>query len=49
MVVFDQMKPSSEKPMILGTGVKLITGLDVEYEDYVVKTRTGDIWIPYIL
>lgn len=48
MVVFDDMKPSTEKLTIYDKGVDVIAGNDVEYEDYAVKMRVGDIWIPYI-
>lgn len=48
MVVFDDMKPSTEKLTIYDKGVEVIAGSDVEYEDYAVKMRVGDIWIPYI-
>ncbi len=48
MVVFDDIKPSTEKLTIYDKGVDVIAGSDVEYEDYAVKTRVGDIWIPYI-
>lgn len=48
MVVFDDMKPSTEKLTIYDKGVDVIAGSDIEYEDYAVKTRVGDIWIPYI-
>jgi predicted dehydrogenase len=47
MVVFDDMK-ASEKLMIYDKGVNVISGENVEYDDYVVKTREGDVWIPYI-
>lgn len=47
MVVFDDMK-TAEKLMIYDKGVSVISGEDVEYDDYVVKTRDGDVWIPYI-
>jgi len=47
MAVFDDMK-TSEKLMIYDKGVNVISGEDIEYEDYVVKTRDGDVWIPYI-
>lgn len=47
MVVFDDMK-TSEKLMIYDKGVNVISGDCVEYDDYVVKTREGDVWIPYI-
>lgn len=48
MVVFDDMKPSTEKLTIYDKGVDVVAGSDVEYEDYAVKTRVGDILIPYI-
>jgi predicted dehydrogenase len=47
MVVFDDMK-ISEKLMIYDKGVNIISGENIEYEDYVVNTRDGDVWIPYI-
>lgn len=48
MVVFDDMRPSTEKLTIYDKGVDVLAGSDIEYEDYAVKTRVGDIWIPYI-
>ena len=48
MVVFDDMKPPTEKLTIYDKGVDVVAGEDVEYQDYAVKTRMGDIWIPYI-
>ncbi len=48
MVVFDDMKPSTEKLTIYDKGVDVLSGSDIEYADYAVKTRVGDIWIPYI-
>ena len=48
MVVFDDMRPSTEKLTIYDKGVDVLAGSDVEYADYAVKTRVGDIWIPYI-
>ncbi len=47
MIVFDDMK-TSEKLMVYDKGVNVISGSDIEYDDYVVKTREGDIWIPFI-
>lgn len=47
MVVFDDMK-ISEKLMVYDKGVNVISGDNIEYEDYVVKTRDGDVWMPYI-
>jgi predicted dehydrogenase len=47
MVVFDDMK-TAEKLMVYDKGVNVISGEDIEYDDYVVKTREGDVWIPYI-
>jgi predicted dehydrogenase len=48
MVVFDDMKPSTEKLTIYDKGIDVIAGEDVEYEDYAVRARVGDILIPYI-
>ena len=48
MVVFDDMRPSTEKLTIYDKGVDVVAGKDVEYADYAVKTRVGDILIPYI-
>jgi predicted dehydrogenase len=48
MVVFDDIKLTTEKLMIYDKGVDVMSGDDVEYEDYAVKIRVGDIWIPYI-
>lgn len=48
MVVFDDLKPVTEKLTIYDKGVDVLSGDDVEYEDYAVKMRVGDIWIPYI-
>ena len=47
MVVFDDMK-ASEKLMIYDKGVNVISGDNVEYDDYAIKIREGDILIPYI-
>lgn len=47
MIVYDDMKVS-EKVMVYDKGVNIISGTDVEYQDYVVKTREGDVWIPFI-
>lgn len=48
MVVFDDMRPSTEKLTIYDKGVDVVAGNDIEYADYAVKTRVGDILIPYI-
>ena len=48
MVVFDDVKPTTEKLTIYDKGVDVVAGSDVEWHDYAVKTRVGDIWIPYI-
>jgi predicted dehydrogenase len=48
MVVFDDVKSSTEKLTIYDKGVDVIAGSDIEYADYAVKMRVGDIWIPYI-
>lgn len=47
MVVFDDMK-TSEKLMIYDKGVNVLSDKDVEYIDYAVKIREGDLLIPYI-
>lgn len=48
MVVFDDMRPSTEKLTVYDKGVDVVAGKDIEYADYSVKTRVGDILIPYI-
>jgi predicted dehydrogenase len=48
MVVFDDVRPSTEKLTVYDKGVDVVGGRDVEYADYAVKMRVGDIWIPYI-
>lgn len=48
MVVYDDMK-TAEKLMVYDKGVNVISGEDMEYDDYVVKTREGDVWMPYIV
>lgn len=48
MVVFDDIKPTTEKLTIYDKGVDVVAGSDVEWDDYAVKTRVGDILIPYI-
>lgn len=48
MVVFDDIKPSTEKLTIYDKGVDVVAGDDVEYQDYAVKLRDGDILLPYI-
>ncbi|MGI1999998.1 Gfo/Idh/MocA family protein [Shewanella frigidimarina] len=47
MIVFDDMSTFG-KLTIYDKGVSVISGADVEYEDYAVKTREGDVWMPYI-
>ena len=47
MVVFDDMK-ISEKLMVYDKGVNIISGENIEYSDYVVQTREGDVWMPYV-
>jgi len=47
MIVFDDMKVS-EKLMIYDKGVNVISGENIEYADYAVKIREGDLTIPYI-
>ena len=46
MVVFDDLK--SEKLSVYDKGVDVISGKNIEYKDYVVKTRDGDVWMPYV-
>lgn len=46
MVVFDDV--SAEKLKVYDKGVDVIFGDNIEYDDYVVKTRDGDVWIPYL-
>jgi len=48
MVVFDDMK-SAEKLIVYDKGVNVISGKNIEYEDYVIKTREGDVWMPYVI
>ena len=47
MVVFDDMKVS-EKLMVYDKGIDIVTDKTLEYMDYAVKMRTGDLWVPYI-
>lgn len=47
MVVFDDIK-SSEKLMVYDKGVDIVGSGGIEYSDYAVKTRSGDVWVPYI-
>jgi predicted dehydrogenase len=47
MAVYDDMK-STEKLMIYDKGVTVVSGENIEYADYVVKTREGDVWSPFI-
>ncbi len=47
MVVFDDMK-IGEKLMIYDKGVNVISGENIEYKDYAVKIREGDLFVPYI-
>lgn len=48
MIVYDDMK-TSEKIMIYDKGVHVVSGENIEYQDYVVKTREGDVWSPYVI
>jgi predicted dehydrogenase len=47
MVVFDDIK-SYEKLMVFDKGVDVVSGSNIEYLDYAVRTRTGDVWIPFV-
>lgn len=47
MIVFDDMK-SAEKLMVYDKGVHVISGDNIEYDDYVVRIREGDVLLPFI-
>jgi predicted dehydrogenase len=47
MIVFDDIKVS-EKLVVYDKGIDVVSGESIEYEDYAVKTRSGDVWIPFI-
>ncbi|MDK2070751.1 Gfo/Idh/MocA family oxidoreductase [Aliarcobacter butzleri] len=47
MVVFDDMNPLGQLT-IYDKGFDVISGENFEYDDYAVKSREGDIEIPYI-
>lgn len=47
MVVFDDMNPLGQLT-IYDKGFDVISGDNFEYDDYAVKSREGDIQIPYI-
>lgn len=47
MIVFDDIK-ASEKLTIYEKGVRVITGENMEYDDYAVKIVDGDVFMPYI-
>lgn len=47
MVVFDDIKPS-EKLTVYEKGVRVISGENIEYDDYAVKIVEGDVFMPYI-
>jgi len=47
MVVFDDMNPLGQLT-IYDKGFDIISGENFEYDDYAVKSREGDIQIPYI-
>ncbi len=47
MVVFDDMK-ISEKLMIYDKGVNVISKNSIEYDDYAIQIREGDLYIPFI-
>ncbi len=47
MVVYDDMK-SVQKLMIYDKGVDVISGDNIDYPEYAVKTREGDVHAPYI-
>ena len=47
MVVFDDMNPLGQLT-IYDKGFDIISGDNFEYDDYAIKSREGDIQIPYI-
>ena len=47
MIVYDDMK-SVQKLMIYDKGVDVISGDGIEYPEYAVKTREGEVHAPYI-
>ncbi len=47
MLVFDDMK-IAEKLMIYDKGVTVLHGDNIEYKEYAVKIRQGDLLVPYI-
>jgi len=47
MIVFDDMR-IAEKLMVYDKGVNVISGEDIEYVDYVVKIREGDVLLPFV-
>ncbi len=47
MIVYDDVKVN-EKLMIYDKGVDILPESNIEYSEYVVKTRTGDCLVPYI-
>jgi predicted dehydrogenase len=47
MIVFDDMKVD-EKLMIYDKGVNIISGENIEYSDYVIKIREGDVLLPFV-
>jgi predicted dehydrogenase len=47
MVVFDETKPS-ENLVVYDKGVDVVSGTDADKDDYKVKVRSGDTWIPDI-
>ena len=47
MIVFDDMK-AGEKLMIYDKGVNVVSGKNIEYKDYAVKIREGDLIVPYV-
>lgn len=47
MIVFDDMKVA-EKLMVYDKGVNVISGENIEYSDYVVRIREGDVLLPFV-
>jgi predicted dehydrogenase len=47
MIVFDDMKVA-EKLMVYDKGVNVISGENIEYSDYAVRIREGDVLLPFV-
>ena len=47
MVIFDDIK-MDQKLSVYNKGVNIISGKDVDYGSYEVRTHEGDVWSPFI-